>query len=269
MNVYTNGKTNPALRELDYTLASLERRFGENSVMRLGQAHHLHAQAIPTGFMRLDKALGVGGLPRGRIAHIYGPEFSGKTTLCLATIAQAQRAGGLGCFIDMEHAIDPGHAANCGIEAEALYLAQPTCGEEALEIAETMVKAGVSVVAIDSTAALVPRAELAVDMGDNVDSLHGRLMSQAMRKLAGIARKNNTLLIFTSQMRTRPGVTVDNHPTGGKALRFYSSVAIDLQPLRWIKAGGQVVGRRIKATVKKNKVARPYQTAEIDLNWGK
>ncbi len=264
---------------LHLALDEIDRRFGPGAVVKLGQAAPLQSEAIPTGFPSLDQALGVGGLPRGRIIDIYGPEGSGKTTLCLHVIAQAQAhppypdrggvGGGVCAFIDTEHALEPGHAIKCGVDLNRLYLAQPATAEEALEIAEALVRAGVEVVVIDSAAALLPRAELEGEMGDNHAGLQSRLMSQALRKLAGPTRQQRALLIFTNQLRHQPDILFSpqgsQQPTGGLALRFHASVSIDLRRVQAIKAGGEVIGARIRATIKKNKVAPPFKSAEFDL----
>jgi recombination protein RecA len=254
---------------LNLALDDLDRRFGPGVVMKLGEADHLRVRVIPTGFPALDQALGVGGLPRGRITDLYGPEGSGKTTLCLHTIAEAQQRGGLAAFIDTEHALDPAHAARCRVNLNRLYIAQPTTGEEALEIVEAMVRAGLPVVAVDSVAGLLPRAELEGEMGEQHAGLQSRLMSQALRKLAGPVRRHDTLLIFTNQLRylphcaPRPGGT--EKPTGGMALRFHASIRIDLRRVRSIKSAGEVIGCRIRANIQKNKVATPFRWAEFDI----
>jgi recombination protein RecA len=235
--------------------------------MQLGKAASLDVPVISTGYPGLDEALGVGGLPRGRVIDIFGPESSGKTTLCLKVIAESQQQGGLCTFIDTEHALDLNYAARCGVRIDELYLAQPHTGEEALEVAEAMVRAGADVVVIDSAAGLVPRAEIEGEMGENHAGLQARLMSQALRKLAGPICKHNTLLIFTNQLRFKTGVFLGNPETstGGMALRFYASVRIDLRRVRAVKSNGEVIGARVRATVKKNKVAPPYRSAEFDI----
>ncbi|MCP4285883.1 MAG: recombinase RecA [Gammaproteobacteria bacterium] len=237
------------------------------AVMRLGESPHLRTEAISTGFSALDAALGIGGVPRGRITDIYGPQSSGKTTLCLRIIAEAQKQAGPCLFIDTEHALDLAYAAHCGVNVFELYLAQPATAEEALEIAEAMVRARAAVVVIDSAAALLPQAELKGKMGDNHAGLQARLMSQALRKLAGAVRQNNTALLFTNQLRHKTGVLFGNPetPTGGMALRFYASVRISLHRIRTLKSNGAVTGSRIKATIKKNKVAPPYRSAAFDI----
>jgi recombination protein RecA len=223
---------------------------------------------IPTGSLALDIALGVGGIPRGRVTEIYGPESSGKTTLCQHIIAEAQRGGGVAAFIDVEHALDPAYAARCGVAVDDLYISQPDTGEQALEIAEALVRSGaVDVVVVDSVAALVPRAEIEGEMGDAHMGLQARLMSQALRKLSGAVKQSNTAFIFTNQLRQKIGVMFGNPETttGGMALRFYASVRLDMRRVESIKEGGEVIGSRVKVTVKKNKVAAPFRVAEFDI----
>ncbi|MFQ5420513.1 MAG: recombinase RecA [Anaerolineae bacterium] len=255
-------------RTLENTLASLTKRFGEGVIMRLGDASHLHVEVIPTGTLSLDIALGVGGVPRGRVVEIYGPESSGKTTICQHIVAEAQKTGGLCAFIDMEHALDPGYAQKCGVDVHNLYVSQPDTGEQALEIAEALIRSGtMDVVVVDSVAALVPRAEIEGEMGDSHMGLQARLMSQALRKLSGAIKQTNTIVIFTNQLRSKIGVMFGSPETttGGNALKFYASVRMDIRRISAIKAGGEVIGNRTRIKVKKNKVAPPFTECEFDI----
>jgi recombination protein RecA len=260
------------LKALDTTLASLKKRFGEGTVMKLGEAERLKVASVPTGSLSLDLALGIGGVPRGRVTEIYGPESSGKTTICQHIIAEAQKMGGIAAFIDVEHALDPDYARRCGVNVDELYISQPDTGEQALEIAEALIRSGaVDVVVIDSVAALVPRAEIEGEMGDSHVGLQARLMSQALRKLVGAIKTSNTALVFTNQMRQKIGVMFGNPETtpGGLALKFYASVRMDVRRIEGIKQGGQTVGSRTRVTVKKNKVAAPFRQAEFDIMYNK
>ena len=255
-------------RTLENTIASLTKRFGEGAIMRLGDAHHLQVDAIPTGALPLDIALGIGGIPKGRVIEIYGPESSGKTTLCQHIIAESQKLGGICAFIDMEHALDPTYAVQCGVQVDDLYVSQPDTGEQALEIADALIRSGtIDVVVIDSVAALVPRAEIEGEMGDTHVGLQARLMSQALRKLSGVIKQTNTVVIFTNQLRSKIGVMFGSPETtsGGNALKFYASVRLDIRRIQAIKAGSDVVGNRTRVKVKKNKVAPPFTEAEFDI----
>jgi recombination protein RecA len=256
------------VKALETTLATIQKRYGEGAIMRLGQAGHLQVETIPTGSLALDLALGVGGVPRGRVTEIYGPEGSGKTTVCQHIVAEAQRMGGVAAFIDMEHALDPLYAAKCGVDVDELYISQPDTGEQALEIAEALVRSGaVDVIVVDSVAALVPRAEIEGDMGDSHPGLQARLMSQALRKLSGAIKTSNTAMVFTNQLRHKIGVMFGSPETtsGGMALKFYSSVRMDIRRIQAIKDGGEVVGNRTRVRVKKNKVAPPFRECEFDI----
>ncbi|MFQ5856621.1 MAG: recombinase RecA [Anaerolineae bacterium] len=255
-------------KALDTTLSQIRRRFGDGAIMKMGETPGIYVEAIPTGSLALDIALGIGGIPRGRVTEIYGPESSGKTTLAQHIIAEAQKMGGIAAFIDVEHALDPSYAEKCGVNVEELYISQPDTGEQALEIAEALVRSGaVDLIVIDSVAALVPRAEIEGEMGDSHPGLQARLMSQALRKLAGTIKRSNTALIFTNQLRQKIGVLFGNPETtsGGMALKFYAAVRLDLRYAEAIKAGGEMIGTRVRARVKKNKVAPPFRKAEFDI----
>lgn len=263
-----NGNSDGRDVALSKTLDSLNKRFGDGAIMRLGDALHLNVETIPTGSLSLDIALGVGGVPRGRVVEIYGPESSGKTTLCQHIIAEAQRRGGICAFIDMEHALDPRYAAQCGVDIDNLYVSQPDTGEQALEIADALIRSGtMDIVVVDSVAALVPRAEIEGEMGDAHVGLQARLMSQALRKLSGVIKQTNTTVIFTNQLRMKIGVMFGNPETtsGGNALKFYASVRLDIRRIQAIKSGGDVTGNRTRVKVKKNKVAPPFTECEFDI----
>jgi len=256
------------MKALEAALQDLTRRFGDGAIIRLGDAAHMVVATIPSGSLGLDIALGVGGIPRGRVTEIYGPESSGKTTLCLHVVAEAQRRGGLAAFVDMEHALDPTYAARIGVNMDTLYVSQPDTGEQALEITEALVRSGaLDVIVVDSVAALVPRAEIEGEMGDSHVGLQARLMSQALRKLSGAIKQSNVAVLFTNQIREKVGVVYGSAETtpGGRALKFYASVRLDIRRVQGIKQGGDTIGNRVKVRVTKNKVAAPFRETEFDI----